>query len=353
MKNFFARLADKRWLMILFLIPLLGLVIFLAIQRFGFFNPKVNNALSPQASTALADFFTLELKTKSLAELKPHPHLTGDSLFDSDHHIILTSDIIIIQTDLWVSGLEIKVNNAATSTLHHAIFFKVNERDPVCPNYRFRMLFVNGSDTIEHLVLPKPHAIFLPKGTPLFLEVLLHNPLPPLGRGETYNNVSVSLLMTGEKDRPGLDKRPVEFFQLHLTDSGCQLDKVVNKRQTFVVPPKSKNFLRIDQIVNGQNPGRYTISKSGLILAAGGHLHAWSGGESLNVFLNDQPFTVFLPTRTSTEFSFWRIPYQYFNPPRKINAGNNINISAIYSNPNSLPISDAMGILGFFFAPDE
>jgi hypothetical protein len=83
----------------------------------------------------------------------------------------------------------------------------------------------------------------------------------------------------------------------------------------------------------------------------GAHIHAWEGGEKLDVFLNENPLTTFIPKKVSSDPEVWRtLPYIQ---SVDLKQGDVLTSTATYSNPYDVPITGAMGMTAFFIHYDE
>lgn len=83
----------------------------------------------------------------------------------------------------------------------------------------------------------------------------------------------------------------------------------------------------------------------------GGHLHPWEGGEKVDIFINGELIKSSVPMRTSNNLWSWVTPG--YPVAVSVQPGDEIAIAATYSNPYDIPIIGAMGMLGFYFAPDK
>ena len=293
----------------------------------------------------------LTIETKPIPILYPHEHKIEDSVFNSDHHIRALSETVIIQEDLWITRFEAVLKNAPMAVLHHAGVILPDEKKRTCPNsIRGREIFAVTPDMAASPVeFEEPYGVFLPKGTSILLGVLFHNPLSPFGPGEAYKDVSVSIIMDIQKDSPAIQKKPLEYYRMHIDDISCP---GVVEEEVFVVPPGAKNFVKKGEERNGLNPSRYTFSRSGEVVYMISHLHPWEGGEKLDVYLNGKQIISFIPVHTSSELWSWIIPH-ISSVSIRVNPGDVLSITATYSNPNPVPIVGAMGMMIFYFAPDD
>jgi hypothetical protein len=290
--------------------------------------------------------YQFSVKTNILPKLLPHEHeIRHDSVTDEGHGVTISSPTVLVPEDMWVVGYHTVINHAPYTTLHHNGLWRLDEAHPICPAIApARHIYVAANDVAQASIeFPESYGMFLPKGTPLVFQAMLHNPLPPLGPGEPYENVSVEVVIEFEK--PGATNRvkPLEFFQLALEDAPCD-----PKDSVFSVPAGAGVYTK--QSKRDDN-ARYTFQDVGVVIALGNHLHAWEGGKSVDVFLNDRAIATLSTQRSSPEPWSWFSPRLF--PFLWINKGDTISISATYENPNDTPIRGAMGMIGFYFSPKD
>ncbi|MEK7560847.1 MAG: hypothetical protein AAB539_02725 [Patescibacteria group bacterium] len=291
------------------------------------------------------------IETNALASFPSHPHTPlKDKIFSAGHGVYLLSPVVAAGDDLWVTGLRWEVQNAPPHIVHHAVFQRIDRMDPVCPR-SWEELFTGSIDTIHtSVVFPSPYGIFLPKGTPLEVNVMAHNPVSPHGPGGIYENVSVRLVMDVERATVSRRHRRLEYRRLRLDDSPCADPVTV---ETFVIPARSAHArFTAAQARNGPfHTAEYTFMSSGMLFGVGGHIHAWEGGESVGVFLNGDILASLVSRQTADNLWSWETPHiKLF---RRVAKGDVLSIDATYSNPQAAPLVDsAMGQIGFYFAPD-
>jgi hypothetical protein len=80
-------------------------------------------------------------------------------------------------------------------------------------------------------------------------------------------------------------------------------------------------------------------------------LHAWDGGKFIDVFLNDTALVRLKSAHSDQDQWSWRSPR--FLPFLRVAKGDILSIAATYTNLSSKPLVSVMGILGFYFAPDQ
>jgi len=291
----------------------------------------------------------LIIYSKTVPTLYPHAHDIGDSLFDPDHHIRVLSDVLMTQQDFWITSFELVLQNAPSQVVHHAGILIPNEANRTCPNAKYgrEIYAASTADVSKPIVFENPYAMFIPKGTPLVLEVLYHNPFEPFGPGEIYENVSASVIMTLQQDDFSSISKTVEYHRIHIEDIPCP--GVVDE-EVFIVPANTNTFIKESTKDEELDPSFYTFSQSGTITYMGAHFHPWEGQEKLDVFLNNKEIATFLAARVSSELWSWMIPHSQSS--FHVNSGDVISFSTTNSNPNPIPIIGAMGTVVFYFAPD-
>ena|GEM_PF-2340705 len=290
---------------------------------------------------------TFVLQSYPVPSLAPHAHtLAIDSMEDTGHHVRLLSDPIVPEEDLWVTGVSFEVINAPAFTLHHGTVFRTDERDLECPLQGPRPLLSVAQDQAHgsEVAFAEGYAIFVPKGTPLVLESMFHNPLPPLGIGETYTDVSLkvtfSLADTGQEAL-----KPLTYHLLRLSDDPCGANM-----HTFAVPARTEGYIKSGS--TGQTDGSAFIAQAtSTIVYWGAHMHGWEGGRSVTVSKNEKEIQVF-PTQRSQDD-----PYRFDTPhgPAQVQlqAGDKISIESLYDNWADVPLRGAMGHLAFYIAEDQ
>ncbi|MEX2007999.1 MAG: hypothetical protein WD850_00670 [Candidatus Spechtbacterales bacterium] len=301
---------------------------------------------SGQYGTIHASKMTIEAERIPL--LTPHEHVVGDSLYNPSHHQLVSSDVIVVPEDIWVTGVSFSLTNADAATLHHAILHRLDRSDPVCPNYAAASVFVFGADgALRQISFTDPYALFLPKDTPLLLQVMLHNPLPPYGPGKEYTNVRPMMTLDVEPATEANNKVPVESYRLHVSDTPCNVTSASG--EVFSVPPRTEHFIKKGEEVNGMNSAKVVFPADGTIIGMGAHLHAWEGGEQVDVSVNGNLLETLASEKMSDAPWSWKTAYRYpaTIPVRK---GDVLSLTATYSNPGPLSIEGAMGMLSVFFA---
>lgn len=296
----------------------------------------------------------LTIETAPVPILYPHEHELQDSIFDAGHGVWVFSEPIVVQEDTWITKFEVDTGTAPMTVLHHAGIVLPNEPNQICPNspheiYKKEIFSVTPDMAESPIEFPEPYGIFISKDTPMVLGIMLHNPFPPYGLGEIYYDVSVRVVMDIELDNPSISKKPLEYYRLHIDETPCP---GAVYQEVFTVPPFTDNFVKEGGERNGFKPSAFTFTESGEIIYMISHLHPWEGGEQLNVSLNKSNLYTFFPTQLSKELWSWVIPHKR-DKVFRVNFGDVLSITSIYSNPEPVPIVGAMGMLVFYFAPDD
>ncbi|MEK7065983.1 MAG: hypothetical protein AAB965_00230, partial [Patescibacteria group bacterium] len=115
------------------------------------------------STTPLPDTFIVE--TLIVPEIKPHPHEIGDSLLDTDHHKIAPSNYIRIPKDMWIKEFRVTLENIDSDNLHHLVLSSTGIKDPLCSNYIFSPIFVQGSEQLPNpITFERPYRVKLKRG---------------------------------------------------------------------------------------------------------------------------------------------------------------------------------------------
>ena len=294
-----------------------------------------------------------EMQTEHIAVLSPHMHGQGDSAEDSTHHVTVNSQVEIAPRDMYISKIKFEMVNAPNVVLHHASFVDLSQPNQTCPNFpHWRELFVYGSDRMydNALTFPKGYALFIKKGTPLKLQLMVHNPEPPLGPGETYKDVYTRIVLT-ESSEPARSLSLLEPYLLHLDDKSCGFTEPdASDVYTFAVPAHTRRYVFKGHGSDDQSSTK-VFSKPATIVHLAGHLHGWQGAKQLVIYKNGQAMHTFdiIPSTTS--------PFIYETrhtaAPYHMNAGDKLSISALYENDHAVSARGVMGIVGFYYVDDH
>ncbi len=286
----------------------------------------------------------LTLETETIPILPPHDHTVGvDSISDDGHHVNVRSGEYRAPHDMWVVGMRYEVHGAPALTLHHGTIFRLDERDQECPEESPRPL-VSVSQDQQHSPeshFPDGFGVFIPKGTPLLLDAMFHNPQPPLGPGETYTDVSLQFdLLQAEGDTSAL--KPLSYHLLRLSDTPCR-----ELSHTFTVPPHTESYI-FGGTTEANDASRLRVEEPSRIVYWGAHLHGWEGGKSLTVKKNGEVIEVFETKRSADDAYRFDTPHGVRNIELK--PGDVISTEALYENMTSDPLRGAMGHLGLYMA---
>lgn len=288
---------------------------------------------------------SFKLHTEALAILPVHEHALGrDSMRDAGHHVGAVSEATAAPEDMWVTGMRYEITGAPAFTLHHGTLFRLDERDLECPAESPRPLLSLSQDQkhTSEAHFSEGYGIFIPKGTPLLVDAMFHNPEFPLGPGVVYKDVSlkVELILANTN----ADLKRVDYHLLRLSDTPCG-----ESGHTFAVPPQAEPYVFAGTQENIDS-SRFVASLSSKIIYWGAHLHGWEGGQSLNVKKNGEVLELFETVRTPND------PYRYDTPHgnRDISlaSGDVISIEATYQNHTGELLRGAMGHLGFYIAEE-
>lgn len=286
----------------------------------------------------------LVVETEAVKELHEHHHGAEDNISDRGHGVMVGGEEVVTKEDMWLGGMSVSVKNAPRSSLHHANVRIYPPASPHLPSSLLQfgdMIGVSvGQDTVETLTLSEPYAVFVPKGSRLIANAMLHNPLPPEGPGGTYHDVSVefSFLRT-------LAEAPIPAVPLFLT----LVDKDSRSDDTFTVPAKTTQYVRTASDPQDIGKGSYVLPSDGMLVELGAHMHAWQGAKRIDVFLNGQPLKSFESVQGEEP---WEWSTKRLTLLKRVHKGDVLSLSATYTNEESSPVVGAMAIVAATFAPD-
>ncbi len=288
----------------------------------------------------------LTLSTPLVAVLPPHGHEVGkDSMEDQGHHVGVTSPVVTAPEDMWVTGISYVIHGAPAFTLHHGTLFRLDARDLQCPTQSPQPLLSVSQDQAHTptMQFDAGYGIFIPKGTPLILDAMFHNPGDPIGPGETYTDVSLQVDL--QLAKPGdVPLTEVTYHLLRLSDAPCSVDS----GHSFVVPPATEPYVFAGTSLES-DASRLHISKPSRIVYWGAHLHGWEGGKTVTAKKNDTVLEVFTTELSRT------VPFRYDTPHGNrdisLEEGDTLSIMAEYHPHSSSTIRGAMGHVGLYIAP--
>lgn len=307
-------------------------------------NEGVHSPLSQPEGT-----YEIALETETLPELEPHEHIKyEDSILDDEHGVFVNSPVFTPEEDIWITGMEMELQNAPQKILHHSLLFELGQPNTICPNTFDRELGTFGRETPTVLSFPAPYGMLVKAGQPIQLEVMLHNGEDDISEGVTYYDVSAIMRLTYEK-ADGDRNRPLIMYHLSLADPLCDRGA---QEGAFAVPPNTNSFVRVSEPQKENNPSRFTFSEPGNIFIIGGHIHAWEGGEKLDTLIDGQVVQTHRSAWT-TEGEWVYYPSSNVTWPIYIQGGEEVTLEATYSNPTNLPVRGAMGVAVIYFAPDQ
>ena len=329
-------------------------LVFVTVVTIGLFFVYIHASRQPVDTNALSTEATeqsiqkkIVLETQHQALLVPHQHDDGDSILNEGHHVDLLSEPYVFDEDVWVTGIEFEVHNAPEEVIHHINLFKLNERDPLCPQEpRLLAAFAEDNVDVSPFFLPSPYGMRFSKNDRLALFAMLHNPLPPLGSGRAYEDVYVTITLHVEPVHTSERTNIVDFYLMHVEETPCTGGNLV-----FSVPPHTIDFsFRPNPMIHPQ-PGILTFPTDGEIIYIGSHLHGWEGGKELNLYMNDVPIRSYKSRFMAERNGTWHTDQGFDSI--QVSFGDTLLLEALYENASESTTTGAMGMLGFFFAPAQ
>ena len=288
------------------------------------------------------------LETEHVAQLTPHEHEDGDSVGDASHHQYILSQVFVAPHDMYITQFAFDMVNAPDTVVHHASLLNHSAPHQTCSNVLpFSQMYIMAQDTMHNPVMtfPEGTGMRVKKGDVLQLSVMIHNPLPPIGPGETYEDAFSKLTLTYLKGSPFQKIKEITPHLLHLDERPCVIKPDHSDAYTFSVPPRTMDF-RMKSTEAPGDPSTYTFTAPSTLVYVGAHMHGWQGGKELIVRKNGEPLLSF-----KTEVSSY--PYRYDTPyyPTEVNfeTGDTLTLEAVYDNPHNVPLRGVMGDLGIYF----
>ena len=291
----------------------------------------------------------------TITNLAPHEHHPGEG--DGAHaKWYNTPAVVSVPRDMWVTAITPEMRGADQEILHHAMVFRVGEPNPVCPNIESgaRELFaVSANSVAEPVLFPTPHALHLKKDDLLYMEVMAHNPLPPLGPGKLVADATFAIRLSGVADNASSTEgyTPLEFVRIKLDDSPCRLPLTY---VAFKVPAQTPEFIKRDEFFGTAGTttpsGTHVMPHDANIIGVGANIWPMKGGRAMRMLVDGEK-RIEIPARaggTGDAWS-WSLPYAY-DSTIIVKKDDVISAEAVYTNPNSYAIPDASGMIGFYFA---
>jgi hypothetical protein len=249
---------------------------------------------------------------------------------------------------MWITAIEFEIENAPAVTLHHATLFRLDRFDRQCPEDQGERIISFSQDQMHssQVIFPEGYAVFIPKGAPLVLHAMFHNPAPPLGPGDTYKDVSVQVHF--RLASLSTELRPLEFHLLRLSNTPCVQDDT-DSAHVFVVPPLTMAY-HFFGTGAPDDSSKYTATRSSKIVYWGAHLHGWEGGKELLVRKNGETIETFATYKATDDAYRYDTPHAPVSIPLEV--GDVVSIEAIYDNSTSEPLRGAMGEFGVYVAEE-
>lgn len=239
--------------------------------------------------------------------------------------------------DGWLRGARLVITDADGHPLdqrlvHHLNLINFSRRQLIYPLYE--RLLALGEET-GNIMLPRTVGVPVSAGTPMGIVVMWDDRTGAPIRGVRARLV---LAWTPAAQLP----RPVDVFPVYL-----DVHDPVGRTAAFDLPPGRTSF-----------QADYTLPISGRIVAAGGHIHDYGTGISLDDVTAGRPRTLLhLGTRLDRAGHIESIDRRYpgiAGAGIRLTAGHRYRITGTYDNPTGETIRDgAMVHLIYLFTPDR
>lgn len=303
-------------------------------------------ALSWAAFQPKAPTLSVLISTEPIPTLLPHTHEAADKVSDEYHGVNVASLPVEIPETMWVTEIAVEPANAPQGVIHHLHLVRVlpnGTRDPLKSS-----VFSAGQDSVPIVHIPSPAGILFQKGEQVAINAVLHNPIPPLGEGGIYKDVSISVRISGVRDGEGRHL-PVQFDLPRVTDS----IKIGDDDSVFRVPEGSEPYTRFstDNPPGSMRPF-HRFTSDGWIVKIGAHTHASEGGRRVDAYLNGTRVRTLVAKLLDPD-----VPWAYQTEVKTalihVAAGDILSVSATYENPYDAPIEGAMGMIGIYHVADD
>src|SRR5262249_52048457 len=140
------------------------------------------------------------------------------------HGVDAYSPVFVPTEDLWITSIDVTLENAHATALHHLLLRTSTTSAIWCsdaPDPRIMFIFAEDQMYNPHVQFPSGYALYIASGTPLVLDAMFHNALPPIGPGNTYKNVSAHLTLHVQKQTATHPLKKLSFFVPHLSENQC------------------------------------------------------------------------------------------------------------------------------------
>ncbi|OGZ44896.1 MAG: hypothetical protein A3C84_00845 [Candidatus Ryanbacteria bacterium RIFCSPHIGHO2_02_FULL_48_12] len=238
---------------------------------------------------------------------------------------------ITVPVDTYINSFAPEMQGLFTM-LHHANIVDTSESDIYCPNFP-RMLFATGNEIkIVDEIYPG-YGVPVRKGA--VLEAFVHF-------ANTTTRVESGILRLRFSGKAGL--RPTLPLFLTIGDY-CISSELAGEYTIPAGIATSKTRM--------QRP--VVLPRAGKLLMWGGHVHQY--GTSLRLIKNGEVISTLLPFenphRTEAATSSVYLRRVDFAKPLVFQAGDTIDMEAVYQKPENLFYTGAMGVAGLFFDFEE
>lgn len=334
-----------------------------AVRRFQELHAKeILAPLSLNEGTGIAGKFTKEalgalrldrreifVHTPFIFDGAPHSHKEGEP--DTPHAKWHANEgLFVVPSDMWITAIVPRIDDASHEILHHATLYKEGGVNPLCPRAEspYREIFsVSLNSATQAVYFPSAYALPLYKGDRLYLEVMTHNPAPPLGPGIKTPQARVGIEMRGIAMERA-EKLPLEFVRLKIDDTPCAEPY---RHEAFRVASNTPSAVTGDRFFgNATSSASYRFPADGTMVGLGANVWPIKGGRAMHALLNGEKIADIPAVHHDPAIPWaWNIPLKQ-DFLFSIKKGDIISAEAVYENPHPYDIPDASGMLAFFFA---
>lgn len=219
----------------------------------------------------------------------------------------------------WITGMELEVENAPGSTLHHIVITNLYRYDSTCPDKFPERLHATAKE-LTPLNFPPGYGYLIDAREKIATYTHLYNPTD-----QTFENVVVKIK---------IHMQPYTFFRRLKNVHPIWLDiKNCTWDATEFVPPKTS------QVLTQPSPTKIIFNSE--LVYAFGHLHNY--GRNLQITLDGKELLNFVPEPSPQNIEKIKYYSDISDQRIRLNYGQELNLFANYDNTTQNQI-DAMGL---------